>query len=118
GRDDNGLGLNFLVTVIDPEWTLLEFHLVDVTVYNFRSEPLRLFAHLVHQLRSHDALGKSRIVLHQRRQGKLTSRLLYLNENRLKVRPGGINSRSQTRRAGPDNDHVSHDSYLVERRIL
>src|SRR5438445_728873 len=76
----------FLVTIIDAERMLIELHGVNVTGDDFSAETQSLFAHLIHELRSHNPIGKSWKILDQRCQSELSSGFLALDEKRLKVR--------------------------------
>ena len=93
GRDNNRFGFDSPVAVTDTKRTLFEFNRMDISIHDFRPETLRLLAHFVHQLGPHDAFGKTRKILDQRRQSKLPARLLAFDQKRLKVCPRGIHSR-------------------------
>jgi hypothetical protein len=70
-----------------------QLHSMDVATDNFGSKTLRLLPHCVHQIRSHDAVCKSRIVFDQRRQRELPAGLLPFNEKRLKISARGVDGR-------------------------
>ena len=70
------------------------------------AEPLRLRAHLGHELRTHDAVAKAGPVLDQRRQHQLPARFEPFDDERLQVGARRIQSGGQPGRARTDDDDV------------
>ena len=89
---------------LDPKWPPRQIGLENGFPLAIRSEPLRLLAHQVHQVRPHDSVGKTREIVDGGGQRQLPSRLFTLEYQGREVGPGGIKCRGQARRTRPDDD--------------
>ncbi len=67
-----------------------------------------LLAHVLDELRSLDAVWKSREILHQRGNSKLSAGLMAIDDERAKIGAGSIDCGGQSRTSGTDDDDVTH----------
>ena len=74
-----------------------------------RAEPFRLLAHIVHQIRTHDAIGKAWEILHFGGVDQLAAgRQRAGDDQRLEAGAAKIDRGSIASRAGTDNHHITH----------
>ena len=73
-----------------------------------RSEFFRLGVHVHDQLRTIDAIGKSREILDHSRRGKLTPGLTAFEDKWAQLRARRIDCRGQSGAAASDDDHFFH----------
>ena len=78
----------------------------------FSAEALRLFAHILHQLRTHDSFGKAGEILHQRGHRKLTSRLVALDHKGFQIGAPSVESGGVSGAAGADNDDIAEFAHI------
>src|SRR4051794_15857244 len=71
------------------------------------AEPLRLLAHVVHQVRALDAIDETGEVLHLGRLHQGTAVLHALHYQRAEVGARGVERSGVSRRTGPDDDDVT-----------
>ena len=88
-----------------------------MSVHVFGAKACRLLLHVLDQLRTLNAIRKTRKVLHQRRHAELSTGLMTFDHERLQVGAGGIDSRRQSGASGAQNHHVPyriiHKSYEI-----
>ena len=77
------------------------------------AEPLRLLAELLHQLRAHDPLGESRVVLHVGGVLELPAPLEPLDDQGLELGTGGVGRRRVPGGRPTDDDHVLDSAVVV-----
>ena len=105
-REDDGAGLVCLVADGDGLDRPVQRHLVDVLHPEVRSEPQRLFPHLVHQLGSGYAVAEAGVVLHLGGGHQGAAELRALEHQRGELGTRGIDRRGVAGRPGADDDHV------------
>ena len=91
----------------DDDRPRADVHLGDIALNHLGAEPLRLRAHLGHEIRPENAVAIARKVLHERGQHELTARLDAFDQERPQVGAGAVQRRRQTGGAGADDDEVS-----------
>ena len=64
---------------MQQKWTLAEIHTGEMGHAVFRAETLRLLAHVLDQLRSHDSFWEAGEIFHERREGKLATGFVALD---------------------------------------
>src|ERR1700685_4869343 len=89
----------------------------------FRAKALRLFAHVLHQLRTEDSLREAGKIFHQSRERELPSRLVSLDHQRLQVGARGIKSGRVSGASGPNNYDVAGFTHIfcgwdIDYRVL
>lgn len=94
--------------------TFAQINAVDPAGAEFRAETLGLFAHVVHQFRTHDSFREPREVFHFRRRRQLSARLRSLDDQRVQVGAGQINGRRKSGRTGTDNNRFIHNGILLK----
>ena len=115
GGDDHAVRGVFGVGRPDDEGLRAELDRRHVVLDHLGAELLGLRAHLVHQVRAHDAVAIARIVLDERGQHQLPAGFQAFDEQRLKVRARGVQGGGQARGARADDDDVagSHGNVVV-----
>src|ERR1700758_2117148 len=73
----------------------------------FCTKALRLLAHVLDQLWSHDSLGETWEILHKRRHGELPAGFVPFHHQRLQVSASGVKRRGMSGASGPDDDNVA-----------
>ena len=94
-----------VVLGLDAERVVRDVDGRDVPGDDAGTEALGLRAHLVHQVRPHDAVPVARPVVDHRRDHELTASLEAFDHERMQVRPGRVQRGGQARRARPDDDN-------------
>ena len=95
GGDDQRLGRKGLLARRDLERPSLRKSAAETAAEapKLRAETLRLFPHILNQIRTQDAVGKTREILDHRGKGELPSRLVTVDDQRLQIRASRINGR-------------------------
>jgi hypothetical protein len=87
----------------------IEFQVGDVLKQDFRTEALGLLLEGVHEIRSHDAFGETRVVFDVGGVHEFTAGLYGTgDQQRLQVGTRRVDSCRVTGRAGADDDDVPH----------
>src|SRR5207253_5395591 len=107
GGDDDGARPPFLVARPDAERAAGEVHAVRRLVKELRLEAGGLLLHRLHELRSEDGIGESRVVLHVGRKHELSTRVVALEDERTKVGPARIEAGRVAGRSRSDDDDVA-----------
>ena len=105
--NDERLGVDLLVADMQQKRTLAEIRAREVRHAIFRTEALRLLAHVLDELRPHDSFGESWKVLHERGHGELASGFMALDDKRFEVGTRGVERGSVAGASRPDDDDLS-----------
>jgi hypothetical protein len=108
GCDDDRLGAVLRVTDPDAERALGEVDAGDIVRDELGAEALRLLAEVLHHLRPENARRVSGIVLHVARDHQLAAPSEAFDNERVEVRPRGIQGRGIAGGASADHDHFAH----------
>ncbi len=85
----------------------------------FGAETLRLLAHVLDQLRSHDSFGEAGKVFHQRGERKLAAGLVALDHERFQIGARRVKRGGVSGAAGTDDDDVAGFAHgLLAVRLL
>ncbi len=106
--DDQAPGFVRFLSGNDRERAAAQVHRGDCAGLELRAKALRLFARILNQFRSQNAIGKSREIFHHGRQRQLAARLVAVQHQRIQVRARRIDRRSKASAATPDNNHLMH----------
>ena len=109
GCQDDSVSLVLFFTDPDRLDIASEIHAVDNLHAQVSAEALCLCAHLIHQLRPHDALGETWVVLHIGSRHKQAAKLDALEHHRLQVGTGCVGGSRVTGGTGTDDDQVVND---------
>jgi hypothetical protein len=116
--DDERLCVHLVLAEMKQERTLAEIHAGEVRHAIFRPEPFGLFAHVIDQLRPHDAFGKTGKVLDQRGERQLAAGFVALDDERFQVGARSVKRGSVPGAAGSDDDDVArfaHKNLVISR---
>ncbi len=80
--------------------------------FEFRSEFLCLLAHIFDELRPHNAIGETGIILNVRGEGELAAGLVPVKDQRFQVGARSVNRSSETGAAAADDEDVVHLEFL------
>ena len=105
--DDQCLGVNNVVSQMQCERPLAQVRAGQVRHAILRAKTFGLLAHVFDELWPHDSVGKSRKVLDERGHGKLATRLVSFNDERLEIGARGVESSRVSGASGADDDYVS-----------
>ena len=105
--NDQGLGVHLLMPNVQQKWPLAEIGAGKVRHAVFSAESFGLLAHVLHQLRTQNALGKSREILDQRCHGKLPAGLVTFDDQRFQVGSRCVQRSGVSGASGPDDDDVA-----------
>src|SRR6266567_1691822 len=105
--NDQSPGVNLMNSQMQQKRPLAEISAGQVRHAVFGAEAFGLFAHVFDELRTQDPIRESGKVLDQRGHGKLSARLVTLDDKRLQVGARGVESGSVSGASGPDDDNVS-----------
>jgi len=99
--DDQRLRMDLMLAKMEQERTLAQISTCEVSHAIFRAETLRLLAHVLDELRTHDSLGKAGEVFYQRREGELAAGFVAFYYQRFQIGPGrvergGVSSATRT----------------------
>ncbi len=84
--DDHRVGCVFIGTHLQLEGPFREVDLCHIDLTHPRAEPLGLLPEVIHQLRAHDPIGESRVVLHVCRDHELATGGDSFEDERFEVR--------------------------------
>src|SRR4051794_15197210 len=115
GGDDDGVRPVLLAADLDDLGRCAEVDLGDIVGHQLGPESLGLGAHVVHELRTLDALGEAGEVLDVGGGHQRAAELRTLEHQRVEGRPGGEHGPGVPRGAGPDDDQVTHPVVLGRR---
>src|SRR5208283_3728460 len=120
--DDQGLGVDLMFAEMKQEWSLAEVGAGEMGHAVFGAEALRLLAHILDQLWSHDSFRKTWEVLDKRGHRELPAGFMALHDKRFQIGARSVESRSVSGAAGADNYDVAsftHDfpNVVVRLRI-
>ncbi|MNC42840.1 hypothetical protein D3C75_916700 [compost metagenome] len=114
GGDNHRFGLQrFAALHHNLKGTGAELYSLHPASFEGGPEALGLLAHIVHQLRPHNALRKTGEILNFRGRGQLAARLRSFNHQRVHIGPGQIDSCRKPRRAGSDNNALVHSRFIL-----
>ena len=112
GGDDQSSRFVGIFSGDDLERTLADVHFGYGAGFELRAEFLRLLAHVFDELRSHDAVRESRIILNMRGEGKLSAGLVSVQDERFQVRARSVDRSRKTGAAAADDEDVVHSIVL------
>lgn len=116
GGDDDGLSLHTTFPVNSQRERLVsEIDRRDIAREELRPKPFCLRSHLLHQLRSHDALSKAWVILNFRGRRELPAGLPPFNEQRREVGSRRIDGGSQSSWTRPDDNNIVHARTVSQR---
>ena len=121
--NDQRLRVHLLFAQVQQKRPLAEIGAGEVGHAVFGAEPLRLFSHVLYQLRAQNTLRKAGKILDQRGQGELAAGLVALYHQRFQVGARRVQCGSVSGAAGSDDDdfasfaHSSCESQNLDGRF-
>ena len=96
----------------DSEGTLAKVCFSDGAGFEFRAEFLRLFAHVLDELRPQNAVRETGEILNVRGERKLAAGLVAIENEGLQVRARSVNRGGEAGTATADDDDIVHSRFL------
>ena len=106
-RDNQRLSVYLVHAKVEQEGTLAEVDAGEMRHAVFRAEALRLLAHVLDQLRSHDSFREAGKIFHQRGERKLAAGFVALDDKRFQIGAGGVKRGSVSGAAGTDDHDIA-----------
>ncbi|MNI44551.1 hypothetical protein D3C73_989310 [compost metagenome] len=100
------------------KWALREVHSLHPAILKLSPKALCLLAHVIHQIRTQDAVRKTREVLYLCRCSQLSSRLQAFNNKGAEIGTCQVNRGSQSCRACSDYNCFVHEYILLRVRYF
>ena len=108
GGDDYGARLGPIAFDAEAKGAAREIGVEDGPVHVFGAEILRLFPHVLDEIRPADAFRETGKVFHQGGEGKLPAGCMPIDDEWAEIRSGRIDCGGQSRASGTDDDYISH----------